>query len=112
MSSTTAKTMSALRAEGYTVHRAEYFHYFAKKRFDMGGFGDVIAWRAEPPDILVVQATDMQHRGEHLKKIDENPKAAEWVKAGGRLELWSWRKLLVKRGGKAVRWKALREEIT
>lgn len=42
----------------------------------------------------------------HYKKItiEKRDKALEWLDSDGKIELWSWRKLKVKRGGKAVRW--------
>ena len=43
----------------------------------------------------------------------ESPEAAmEWLKCGGKIEIWSWAKQKIKRGGKAERWVPKVEEIT
>ena len=44
---------------------------------------------------------------EHVKKltVEKSPECLSWLLTpGGFLELWGWRKLLVKRGGKAKKW--------
>ena len=43
----------------------------------------------------------------HIKKLTEerNDAVYEWLKHAP-LELWAWRKVKLKRGGKAMRWKA------
>jgi hypothetical protein len=115
-----SRTLGCLRDEGATVQRVEYWHPFAKRRIDLLGVADVLSLRSDPPSTTLVQVTDMAHRSAHLVKIDDEPRAKMWLKAGTcpecghclhRIELWSWRKLLRKRGGKAVRWTAKREEI-
>jgi len=60
------------------------------------------------------------HRREMLESAEvykdtglTKPEAClEWLKAGGKLELWGWRKVKVKRGGKAEVWRPRVEEIT
>ncbi len=43
----------------------------------------------------------------HVRKITEEYKSntVEWLKNRNRFELWAWRKVKVKRGGKAMIWK-------
>jgi hypothetical protein len=42
---------------------------------------------------------------EHEEKFLENEEMVRcWLSSGGSAHLWGWRKLKVKRGGKAVRW--------
>ena len=55
--------------------------------------------------------TDMDHHTEHIRKIQTEKRARICKKAGVRIELWTWRKLLQKKGGKARRWEALVEEL-
>ena len=38
--------------------------------------------------------------------------AIEWLKCNGFIEVWGWRKLKLKRGGKAMRWVPRIKEIT
>ena len=69
---------------------------------DHGGDGSCAACSA-PSAILAIQATaSAAHHAHRRTKILAEPRAAAWVQAGGRLELWSWSK----RGdrGKAKRW--------
>ena len=38
-----------------------------------------------------------------MKQVTEN--VFEWLNCDGKLELWGWRKLKLKRGSKAYRWR-------
>ena len=53
---------------------------------------------------------------EHNKKITEDEEvsvnAKLWLECGGRLILIGWRKIKVKRGGKAMRWEPRIKEYT
>lgn len=40
----------------------------------------------------------------HKQKLLENQFVIPWLQAGNELQFWAWRKLKVKRGGKAMRW--------
>jgi hypothetical protein len=81
------------------------------------GFIDLIALCPDK-GIVAIQSTGPSGHSSHRKAIIDNEwadginVALEWLKAGGKIELWSWRKLLVKRGGKARRWVPKVEEIT
>lgn len=50
----------------------------------------------------------------HYRKITEEfgENAIEWLTCGGVIELWSWRKVKFKRGGKLMVWKPRIKEIT
>ena len=48
----------------------------------------------------------------HRRKILANEIAPEWLKSGGQIQIWSWAKRKLKRGGKAERWSPRVEEIT
>ena len=82
----------------------ERFLSFAGKygrRVDLWGIIDIIAMNGT--DILAVQSCG-QSFSEHDKKILASPMASKWLRSGGKLMLVGWRKLKVKRGGKAMRW--------
>ena len=49
------------------------------------------------------------HRRKILEECTEL--ALEWLACGGVIEIWSWAKQKVKRGGKAMRWTPKVEEI-
>jgi hypothetical protein len=73
-----------------------------KRRRDCFGF-DVLACKAAgrfehsyaqwPEGCIVgVQATSAANHSSRKAKLLKNAEAANWVAAGGRLEVWSWRK--------------------
>lgn len=105
--SPTQRTLAALRNEGVTAGIVERFNQFVGPhgiRQDLFGFIDVIAVYPDERGITGVQCCAGSGHAAHRTKIMENEHAPAWLKAGGRIELWSWRKLKVKRGGKAMRW--------
>ena len=73
-------------------------------RKDLFGWIDIISIsRAE--GIIGVQSCG-QGFSEHVKKIKAEPLVITWLESGGKGELWGWRKVKKKRGGKAMIWKA------
>jgi hypothetical protein len=106
--SPTSRTLNYLREQGWIADKVEQFNPYAGKfgqRKDMFGFGDIVAMGEN--SIIAVQSCG-QTFSEHNRKIteDENvaPKALRWIECGGRLILIGWRKVKLKRGGKAMRW--------
>ena len=74
-------------------------------RKDLFGFIDIIALDPEK-GIVGIQSCG-QAFSEHALTIlnsDATENVIEWLKAGGKVELWSWRKVKLVRGGKAERW--------
>jgi hypothetical protein len=116
----TERTLRALRAEGRIVGKTEHWNSFAPRgdggrgiRQDLFGFVDVIALCADR-GIVGIQSTGTAFSA-HLEKLLDSEcsgNVIEWLRCGGRVELWGWRKLLVKRGGKAKRWVPRVREIT
>lgn len=76
------------------------------RRMDMGGWCDHVVIRNG--ECVGVQSASMSGRAAHLSKMGSEPAASgirAWLSVPGhRAELWSWRRIKVKRGGKAVRW--------
>lgn len=100
------RTLQELRKRGYMAAMVEKWNHHVKRRQDLFGFLDVIAVR-EGEGVLGVQACGRDF-SEHIEKLESEevaPKVANWLAAdSSRLWLMGWRKLKVKRGGKAVRW--------
>lgn len=73
-------------------------------RSDLFGFIDIIAMC--PGRGLVAIQSCGESFAEHYRKITHDcaEMAIEWLMCGGYIELWAWRKIKLKRGGKAVRW--------
>jgi len=80
-------------------------------RQDLFGFIDVIAI-SSIEGIIAIQCTGPSGHADHKRKILENRYAPAWLQSGGKIELWSWRKLKVKRGGKQATWQPRVEPIT
>lgn len=103
--SPTQRTLRSLRQEGFICGIVERFNPYVGKfgiTQDLFGIIDIIAIKHDA--ICGVQSCG-QDFAAHNRKILENEFAPEWLKAGGTLELWAWRKVKQKRGGKQMIWK-------
>jgi hypothetical protein len=110
----TQMTLQRLRDEGCSVDKVEKYNAFAGpfgRREDAFGFIDILALRPGV-GIVAIQSTGPNGHAEHRRSILANEFATQWLECGGRIELWSWRKLALKRGSKALRWQPRIEAIT
>lgn len=107
----TQRTMKALKKAGLIPAIVEKYNYHAKReggfgvRQDLFGFIDIVALDPVHGRIIGVQSTGTAYAS-HLRKIleDRMKPCLAWLMAGGEVELWAWRKVKVKRGGKAKVW--------
>lgn len=83
----TSRSLAELRALGYTAEVTEKWNPHAMLRHDLFGFIDILAIR--PDEIFGVQATG-RSASTRLKKARGCPALREWLRAGGRFEVWSW----------------------
>ena len=58
-----------------------------------------------PKGICGIQSCAGSGFAAHDRKILESEYSPEWLKAGGHIELWAWRKIKMKRGGKQMVWR-------
>ncbi len=80
-------------------------------RQDFMGIFDLIA--ATPnKGIVGIQCTGQHGHAAHRRKLLESENTAEWLRSGGKAEVWSWRKVKAKRGGVLRVWRPRIEEIT
>ena len=116
--SPTQRTLRLLRQEGCLCGIVERFNTFAGPivkgrrvgiRQDLFQFIDIVA--ILPIGICGVQSCG-QAFSEHNKKILENEIAPEWLKAGGFIYLYGWRKLVKRRGLKQKIWSPRIKEYT
>ena len=114
--SNTSRTLEYLRSQGWVADKVEQFNAYAGKfgqRKDMFGFGDIVAMGEN--SIIAIQSCGQSY-SEHNRKITEDEKVAPlallWLQNGGRLILIGWRKVKLKRGGKALRWQPRIKEYT
>lgn len=110
----TQKTLKAMRERGRYVWKVEHWNPYARGgqgvREDCFGFMDILAIDSNE-GIIAVQSTGPSGHSDHKKKILRNDYALRWVHHA-KIELWSWRKLLVKRGGKLRTWQPRCEVLT
>ena len=106
----TQRTLKYLRDQGYECGMVERWVMIPKHpaggiRKDLFGIIDLLAIKGH--ETIGVQSTG-QAFAEHHKKLTEEKaeEVRDWL-AGGTRQLWliGWRKLKVKRGGKAMHWK-------
>jgi len=105
--SPTQRTLAAMREQGREVGIVERFlHHVGPYgiRKDLFGFIDIIA--IDPVDGIVAIQSCGQDFSSHIHKMteDRNLQMIAWLKHA-KVELWGWRKIKLKRGGKAMRWK-------
>ena len=118
--SPTQRTMQALKQMGYKTAIVEKWNQHAFRpdghrgvRQDMFEIIDIVALDLKRGRILGVQSTGSGF-SEHLKALKGEKAAScvDWLRAKGHLELWGWRKLKVKRGGKQMKWTPRVEILT
>ena len=103
--SPTQRTLRQLRQEGCHCGIVERFNTFVGKfgiRQDLFGIIDLIALR--PNNISGIQCCGSDFSA-HDKKILASEFSPEWLKSGGMLELWGWRKVKKVKGGSQMVWK-------
>jgi hypothetical protein len=111
----TQRTIRELKNQGRKCGIVERFNSFVGPhgiRQDLFGIIDIIALDPER-GVIGVQACGQDFSG-HYKKItiDRAQETIDWLMTPGAvLELWGWRKVKLKRGGKAMRWKPRVREI-
>lgn len=113
--SPTQRTLRELRQQGRLAGVVERWNQFVGQhgiRQDLFGFIDLIVLCRER-GIVGVQCCAGSAHAAHRRKIMEECRvmATEWCRCGGVIELWSWSKVKLKRGGVAVRWKPRVEVI-
>ena len=103
--SSVQRTLRQLRQEGCICGIVEKFNPHVGKfgmRQDLFGIFDLIV--IYPKNICGIQACTSYFKA-HKKKILYSEIAPEWIKAGGRIELWGWRKVKKVRGGVQMVWR-------
>lgn len=108
--SPTTRSLKALRADGWTVAIVEKWNSHTRIRQDLFGFADLLAIKAgEVPRLY--QVTSGANTSSRVSKILENETSKTCLLSGMRIFVTGWRKLKVKRGGKAMRWAPKEVEI-
>ena len=101
----TQRTLRELKHRGFVCGIVEKWNSFAKIRQDLFGIIDIIA--LDPTrGVVGVQSTGSAFAAHDRKLTEEKAQASlDWLQTPGTvLELWGWRKVKRKRGGKAMIW--------
>ena len=108
----TQRTLRELRARGLECAIVERWLSGPKLRQDMFGIIDIIA--LGPNGVIGVQSCGNSFSDHYNKLTTERyQETHNWLSTPGcTLELWAWRKVKVKRGGKAEMWQPRVVEIT
>jgi len=97
------RTKKRLKELGISSGKVEApWNQFSKKRSDLFGIIDLVCLYVDE-GICGIQCCGTDF-AEHDRKILASPYSREWLESHGILELWAWRKLLKKKGGKAKTW--------
>jgi hypothetical protein len=108
--SPTQRALAELRELGYTHQKVEFWNQFSRRRVDLFGFIDILA--ITPELTIGIQVTAGSGHAARRKKILGHPLAVEWLRSPYRaVEVWSFRKVKVKRGGRQTRWALRRERL-
>ncbi len=102
--SNTSRTLRYIREQGWDAGKVEQFNPYAGrfgKRKDLFGIIDIIAITEK--GITGIQSCG-QSFADHDRKILSEPMGLKWLENGGALILIGWRKILLRRGAKAMRW--------
>ena len=114
--SPTQRTLNALREEGRIAGVVERFNRFGGNfgiRQDLFGIIDIIALDKEK-GVVGVQSTGSAFSAHHRKLTEEKrQECIDWLETPGTsLELWGWRKIKKKKGGKQMVWAPRIKEYT
>ncbi len=89
---TTTHTMKLFRKYGYKVWKTEYWCSFSRKRKDLLGFIDVIAF--DEVETIGIQDTSAGNMGARVKKILASPLAWDWLQEESRtIIVVGWKKV-------------------
>ena len=116
-SSPTQRTLALMRTMGMTCQVVERWNAFAMRRVDLFGVIDIVAVIIPdiqsdiyPAGIYGIQTTSGSGHSARIAKSIAEPRIKKWLLAGGRFEVWSWRKAGAR--GKAKRWKVRKTPLT
>ncbi len=97
------RTRKEIKKKGLPNWIVESWNPWGKVRVDLFNIVDLLVLDDGFLGIQVCGTDWMPHVRKMMDEESENTRA--WLENNGRLELWGWRSLKKKRGGKAVIWK-------
>jgi len=117
MKSTTARTKSLFERLGYRIGLVEKWIPQTKRRLDLFGFADLIAFHPDKPEVVLIQSTSGTNHSHRREKILALDRAREWVQFETRcIAIVSFSRRVVRnkdgKKSKVKRWKERIEFIT
>lgn len=97
------RTTEILRDQDLKYWKVEYNNTWAGKKVDLFHIIDLLVLDGGFLGIQVCGTDWMPHVRKLTDEYQEN--TCDWLKSGGRIELWGWRKVKKKRGGRLMIWK-------
>lgn len=106
MSSPTKRSLDHLRDKGMFAYVVEKWVPQARRRVDVGGWGDILAWSPSSGIVLCQTTTSSNLAARRTKILGEcRENALAWIGSNGRILLHGWRK-------KGRKWVVREEWIT
>ena len=105
MTSNLERSTEIFRKHKLKYWKVEYRNIWAKKTIDLFNIFDILVLDSGIIGIQVFGGGGEMQK--HIRKltIKHADYTREWLKCGGLIELHGWRRVKVKRGGKAMVWK-------
>ena len=105
------RTLSVLKKDNLKYWRVEVWNSFMKRRIDLLNIIDLLVFNTGSILGIQICGSDL---ASHKKKIMETEQGntITWLKTKAYLQVWAWRKLKKKRGGKATFWKPRIIDVT
>jgi hypothetical protein len=99
VTTTTQHSLKQVRARGFVAAVTECWIPATPagfkgpiKRRDLFGFADILAFHPGTKRFLLVQTTAASGFSARVRKVQESPLAAQWLEAGGQIEVHGWKK--------------------
>lgn len=111
--SPTEKALMILRAHGWHAEVVEHWNSFSKRRQDLMGFADILAFNPRvgcPTLALQVTAGSGGGVAERVQKCIDEPRAVLALRCGWRIEVWGTRKTPVNGSGIKARTLLIEED--
>ncbi len=77
--SPTQRSLAYLRDRGFECELVTHWNHFSKRRVDLLGIADILCFRPDVPEVLLVQATDSTSHVHRRQKILASERARKWL---------------------------------
>jgi hypothetical protein len=98
------RSLKVIKEYGWQYWITEKWNPYSRTNEDMFGFCDILCL-SDCRTIAIQSCAGGGDYMRHVRKIRDNEYAIPWLFAGNEIQIWAWRQLKKKRGGKAKIWK-------